>query len=110
MKTKAMLLMLVLLLGLCAAASAAPALTDGTVTAWIGADNTLYLRNADGVTHKLNTYVDDLLSMDDSAVYLLDHSGQLISVRKDGSLGSVLMTRELFSLPPAMQATAICGP
>ena len=93
MKIKAILLVLALMLCLSAAAFAAPALTDGTVTAWIDADNTLSLRNGDGVIHKLNTRVDDLLSMDENTLYLVDHSRQLIAVRKDGSLGNVLLSK-----------------
>ena len=91
MKKYAILLLMITVLALCAAASAAPALTDGDVTAWIGADQALYIRKADGVTHRLETSVDDLLSMDSDMLYLVDHSRRLLAVRRDGSRGQVLM-------------------
>ena len=90
MKRIMIFLITALMLGLSAAASAAPAITDGTVTAWITEKNMLYLQNANGVTYTLNAPVVDLLSMDNEALYLLDQKGQLISVRKDGSMGKVL--------------------
>ncbi len=90
MKIKTLLFLLVLVLGLSAAASAAPAITDGTVTAWIGTDNTLYLKGEDGNLHQLASAVDDLLSMDDTYLYLIDHNRRLIAIRKNGESGTIL--------------------
>lgn len=89
-KTVLVVLTLAMVLSVTAAALASPALTDGKVNAWIGPDNTLYLQNANGITYRLNAAVDDLLSMDATNLYLVDSSRRLISVRKDGSSGSVL--------------------
>ena len=90
MKRRIVLLVLAAVLMLNAGATAAPALTDGSVTAWITSDNMLRLQNANGVIYTLNTPVKDLLSIDSDTLYLLDKNGQLVSVRKDGSMGNVL--------------------
>ena len=91
MKRKTILVILAVILCLSTAASAAPVLTDGSTTAWIGEGNTLRLQTADGVVRLLDASVDDLLSMDRDALYLLDHSGRILMIRKDGSMGSVLL-------------------
>ena len=50
LKRLIILLTVVTALLLCAGAAADPAKTDGTVTAWIGEENKLFLKCTDGVT------------------------------------------------------------
>jgi len=90
MKKGFLIVILLLALSLCCAAGADPVLTDGKVTAWIGEDNTLFYVDEANTLRRLNLPVTDLLSIDGQALYLLDQSGQLIAVQRDGTSGSVL--------------------
>ena len=70
---------------LCACASADPARTDGTVTAWIGEENGLFLKCTDGVTRRLSAPMKDILGMTETEVVSLTQTNQIVSVKKDGS-------------------------
>ena len=63
MKRLIILLTIILAGILSAQACADPAVTDGTVTAWIGEENALFLDCTDGVTRKLSVPMKDLLKM-----------------------------------------------
>ena len=71
-------------------ASADPARTDGTVTAWIGENNELFMICSDGVTRKLSAPMKDILRITDKDVIGLTQNNQLVSVRLDGGSYSVL--------------------
>jgi len=77
-------------LALCAGAGADPAKTDGTVTAWIGEENELFLKCADGITRKLSTPMKDILNMTETDVIGLTQTNQIVSVKKEGTGYSVL--------------------
>ncbi len=81
---------LALMLMLCAGAGADPAKTDGTVTAWIGEGNELFLKCTDGVTRKLSVPMKDLLQMTDTEAVGLTQNNQIVAVKKDGTGYSVL--------------------
>ena len=84
------LLTIILAVVLCAGACADPAVTDGTVTAWIGEENALFLDCTDGVTRKLSVPMKDILKMSETDVIGLTQAGQIVSVRKDGTGYSIL--------------------
>ena len=90
MKKLIILLAAVLALALCSAAGADPAKTDGTVTAWIGEENALFLRCSDGVTRKLSVPMKDILKMTDTDVVGLTQASQIVAVKKDGTGYSIL--------------------
>ena len=84
------LIMTAAILALCAGAGADPARTDGTVTAWIGEENELFLKCTDGITRKLSTPMKDILSLTDTDVIGLTQTGQIVSVKKEGTGYSIL--------------------
>jgi len=102
---RAMITMLMALLVLVLAASAAlaaPVLTDGQATAWIGENNYLYLQSPNGSIRLMQAAMDDMLSMSDTDLYCLTQDGRVFSVRKDGLSSAVLYSnptdQELASL------------
>ena len=90
MKRLIFLIMTAAILALCAGAGADPARTDGTVTAWIGEENELFLKCTDGITRKLSTPMKDILSLTDTDVIGLTQTGQIVSVKKEGTGYSIL--------------------
>ena len=90
MKRLIILLTIILAMVLFTGAGADPAKTDGTVTAWIGEENALFLHCADGVTRKLSVPVKDVLKISETEVIALTQVNQLVSVKKDGSGYSIL--------------------
>lgn len=90
MKRIVMLLALILLLALCACACADPAWTDGTVTAWIGEENAMFLRCSDGITRKLSVPMKEILPMTENEALGLTQANQIVAVLKDGSGYSIL--------------------
>ena len=85
MKCRIFLLLLALILALCAAAAADPALTDGVFTAWIGADGRLFYKPDGQAMYRSDVIVNDLLSAEGDVLYLLERGGQVLALRKDGS-------------------------
>ena len=85
LRLPAVSLLLVLLLGLCAFASAAPALEDNGKAAWIGPDNNLMLMNAGGEYTVVPMQVKDILSFSDSAVYCRMDYNLVYEITLDGS-------------------------
>ena len=90
MKRLTILVIAVFALTLCAGACADPARTDGTVTAWIGEENALFLKCTDQVTRKLSVPMKDILSMTETEVIGQTQAGQIVAVKKDGSGYSIL--------------------
>ena len=90
MKRLMILIMAVLAMALCAGAGADPARTDGTVTAWIGEENELFLKCTDGITRKLSTPMKDILDLTETDVIGLTQTGQIVSVKKEGTGYSIL--------------------
>ena len=87
MKRLTILIIAIFTLTLCAGACADPAKTDGTVTAWIGEENELFLKCTDGMTKKLSTPMKDILNMTETDVTGLTQAGQIVSVKKDFRYG-----------------------
>ena len=77
-------------MGLCTFACSDPARTDGTVTAWIGENNEMFLKCTDGVKRKLSTPMEDILGMTEAEVLGLTRANQIVSVKKDGTGYSIL--------------------
>ena len=71
-------------------AQADPAKTDGTVTAWIGEENEMFLKCSDGVTRKLPAPMKDILGMTENEAIGLTQANQMVAVKKDGTGYSVL--------------------
>jgi len=90
LKRIVMLLALILLLALCSCACADPAWTDGTVTAWIGEENSMFLRCSDGITRKLSVPMKEILPMTENEALGLTQANQIVAVLKDGSGYSIL--------------------
>ena len=90
MKRLTIVIIAIFALTLCAGACADPARTDGTVTAWIGEENALFLKCTDQVTRKLSVPMKDILSMTETEVIGLTQTGQIVAVKKDGSGYSIL--------------------
>ena len=80
----------ILLLLACFTACADPAMTDGTVTAWIGENNYFFLTTTEGQPKQLSAPMKEILSINDSDVIALTHENQIIAVKKDGSSFSYL--------------------
>lgn len=73
-----------------ASGCAEPARTDGTVTAWIGENNEMFMKCSDGVTRKLSAPMKDILSISETDVVGLTQANQVLSVKRDGSGYSIL--------------------
>lgn len=84
------LLAFILTLILSSGAMADPARTDGTVTAWIGEGNELFLKCTDGITRKLSVPMKDILDITDTDAVGLTQANQIVAVKKDGSNYSIL--------------------
>ena len=61
MKKYAVIFLVLILCMICAAAGAAPAVTDGTTTGWIADNNYLFLQKADGRNLQMPMEMADLL-------------------------------------------------
>ena len=85
MKRIIILISAVLIILLCTNAAADPARTDGTVTAWIGENNEMFLQCSDGVTRKLSVPMKEILNITDTDAIGLTQDNRIVSVKKDGS-------------------------
>ena len=90
MKPHFLLLTVLLLMAFCVNTLAAPVLTNGTVTTFIGDNNYMYLQASDGSLHRLQAPILDLVSMDAENLYCLTQDYRLYSVRLDGSSSSMI--------------------
>lgn len=84
------LLLLALLLAFACQAGAAPVLTDQNTTAWIGAENHLYLMNAAGEMSHMPMVVMDILSFSEDSVFCRMNTLQVYAIKRDGT-GSQLV-------------------
>ena len=82
---------------LCAAigAQAAPALTDGTTTGWIGENGHLFLECADGAIRKMETVIADLPALSETELFCRTQGGSIYAVMKDGSSSRVANETEV---------------
>lgn len=88
-----LLLLLAISAGLCSAAAGAPVITDGDFSAWIGPENILCVQNGEQIIIRQDILADDLLSVNEECLYLLDHSGQVLSISRDGASTSVFLNK-----------------
>jgi len=86
------LVTLALLLGCGMSALADVMLTNGSQTAYIGADDYLYLVDDKGGTKVMRTAVADIVTMNQSQLYCLAN-GALYQVKLDGSSSSIVSTQ-----------------
>lgn len=86
------LLMAIVLICACVhGAYAAPSLTKGDYTAYLGENNHLFTFNkATNMLKTLSTPIEDILSMDDTQLYCLASGGVLYGVRLDGTGSSII--------------------
>ena len=94
---KRMLIGLVCALALvCAAltASAEPAITRNGYTAYLGAENHLYLVDPTGKAQVLEKPIGDIVDLTDTLLYCVSTEGQLISISLDGTQSSYLSQSE----------------
>ena len=92
MKRIIIAVVLALTLGLCAAALADPVITDGTVTAWIGDQNLLYLQTESGLVRRMSIPMEDLLSFTATDFTCVTGDHRVFSIRKDGLSSAVVLS------------------
>ncbi len=85
MKKFAVPLLLLCLCLFCTAAGAAPSVTDGATTGWIGENNYLFLQTEDGRNLKMAMEMADLLTMTEDELICLARDQRIIAVKKDGT-------------------------
>ncbi|MBQ8536166.1 MAG: peptidoglycan-binding protein, partial [Clostridia bacterium] len=85
-------LVLALSLGSVMSALADVMLTNGQQTAYIGADDYLYLVDANGGTKVMRTAVTDIVAMNETMLYCLAN-GALYQVKLDGSASSIVSSQ-----------------
>ncbi len=73
-----------------ASASAAPLVTNGDYTAYIGENNWLYLVDANGGSKYMRTVMGDLVGMDNVQLTCLTQAGALWAVKLDGTASSIV--------------------
>ena len=74
----------VLAAGMIATAAAAPAVTDGTVTAWIGENDRLMLQDANGLIRQSSAAVADLIGCSETEIYCMAPDGHFFTLQKSG--------------------------
>ena len=85
MKKHVFIFLALILCMICAAAGAAPAVTDGTTTGWIAENNYLFLQKTDGRNLQMPMEMADLLTMTEDELICLARDQRVIAVKKDGS-------------------------
>ena len=70
--------------GMIATAAAAPAVTDGTVTAWIGENDRLMLQDANGLIRQSSAAVADLIGCSETEIYCMAPDGHFFTLQKSG--------------------------
>ena len=84
MKKISRLLLLVFCL-LFSAAAAAPSITDGKTTGWIGENGIVNLQDASGILYQIPAAVIDLPGITDEALICVTKAGQMITLSLDGA-------------------------
>ncbi len=74
----------------CLSASAAPVVQYQGSTAWLGADNHMFLLDAAGVLKELPSAIADIIGIDGTYIYCTTAGGRLYAVRTDGSASSLV--------------------
>ena len=92
MKKSLFFYFLLILCMLSISAGAAPAVTDGATTGWIGDNNYLCFQKADGRNLQMAMEMDDLLTMTEDELICIARDQRVIGVKKDGS-GSRVVDR-----------------
>lgn len=70
---------------LCAAAGAAPSVTDGKTTGWIAENNYLFLQTTGGTVAQLSMEIGDLIGITNDELICLGGNDQIIAVKTNGS-------------------------
>ena len=83
-KISAVIAAIVLAVGMIGTAMAAPAVTDGTVTAWIGENDRLMLQDANGLIRQSTAAVADLIGCSDIEIYCMAPDGHFFAMQKSG--------------------------
>lgn len=87
---------------LCAAAGAAPSVTDGKTTGWIAENNYLFLQTTSGTVAQLSMEIGDLIGIKNDELICLGGNEQIIAVKTDGSGSRIVPEAEAAALkePP----------
>lgn len=83
-KFTAVIAAVLLAAGMIGTAMAAPAVTDGTVTAWIGENGRLMLQDANGLIRQSSAEVADLVGCSDIEIYCMAPDGHFFAMQKSG--------------------------
>ena len=84
MKKIFLLLILITCCTLCVSAGAAPAVTDGTVSAWMAENGFLDWQAEDGTVLQVPIAMEDILEIQNGEVLCLTRDQRVLSVQKDG--------------------------
>ena len=85
-KTVCSVLILILICLLCAAAGAAPSVTDGETTGWIAEKNYLFLQSPNGTVAQLSMEISDLIGIMGDELICLGGNDQVIAVKTNVSV------------------------
>lgn len=101
-KTVCSVLILILICLLCAAAGAAPSVTDGETTGWIAEKNYLFLQSPNGTVAQLSMEISDLIGIMGDELICLGGNDQVIAVKTNGSGSRIVPEAEAEALkePP----------
>ena len=101
-KTVCSALIMMLICLLCAAADAAPSVTDGETTGWIAEKNYLFLQSPSGMVAQLSMEIDDLIGITNDELICLAGNDQVIAVKTNGSGSRIVPEAEAAALkePP----------
>lgn len=101
-KTVCSVLVLILICLLCAAAGAAPSVTDGETTGWIAENNYLFLQGPSGTVAQLSMEIRDLVGIKGDELICLAGNDQVIAVKTNGSGSRIVPEEEAAALkePP----------
>ena len=83
-KITAVIAAVLLAAGMIGTAMAAPVVTDGTVTAWIGENDRLMLQDANGLIRQSSAAVADLIGCSEIEIYCMAPDGHFFALQKSG--------------------------
>ena len=83
-KISAIIAAILLAAGMIGTAMAAPVITDGNVTAWIGENDRLMLQDANGLIRQSSAAVTDLIGCSEIEIYCTAPDGHTFALQKSG--------------------------
>ena len=83
-KITAIIAAILLAAGMIGTAMAAPVITDGDVTAWIGENDRLMLQDANGLIRQSSAAVTDLIGCSEIEIYCAAPDGHFFALQKSG--------------------------